>query len=427
MRKAVVVIVLLGAALFSTDVRSDETLFSDSFETYPAGTQLIGNPGGWYGLYNSVNDPYNNIITDQYGSDGTKSLQLYGAHSGCWAAGVSHAVSLPTEFIMEVDMMASGEIETTYPSVCADDGHDIATCLYSDFNPWGHGVGLAIFSPVHIVWAPPSVLIDNTIYMRWYNFRMKINRITGFVDYWVDGVYLGQRYNAAYLTWGPTLQHLYFQSGGGKGWIDKVRVYTDNTAPVTTLSLAGTPGENGTYWSDVVATLAAADGPDGSGVAYTEYSLNGGGTWTRYSGPVTVAAEGSTIIDYRSVDKLDKVEPFGWDEIRIDRIAPAVNNTDPANGATNVPVSRPIAIAFSETVQPGANYASIRLYKARIDPSKAVAATMSIEGNVLSIAPDQPLIPGTIYRVVVPQGSVKDMAGHLLAADYPPYSFTTAP
>ncbi len=210
---------------------------------------------------------------------------------------------------------------------------------------------------------------------------------------------------------------------------DEFYVY-DSTPPTTTMSLDGTLGENGWYWSDVVVTLIATD--NGSGVARTEYSFDAGGTWNTYTGPFTVTSEGSTVIDYRSIDSAGNVEPYLWDEVKIDRIAPVVvvSGADPANGATNVSVNQTVTVTFSENVQEGTNFANIKLYRARINPSREVTTLNSVPpvpGNVLYIDPVANLNPLTIYRVVIPAGSVKDMAGHPLAADYPPYSFETAP
>ena len=63
----------------------------------------------------------------------------------------------------------------------------------------------------------------------------------------------------------------------------------DETAPVTTATLdpAAPDGENGWYVSPVSVALDAVD--EGSGVAGTEYRLDGG-AWTAYSAPFTVGA-----------------------------------------------------------------------------------------------------------------------------------------
>lgn len=424
MDRAVPLAVVLLTALLSTVAGADEVLFSDSFESCPARIPVIGSFGGWMPLYNSFDDPGNNIFTDQQRSDGTISLQQYGLHRGCWASGIYHRVSLPAEFLLEVDMMASGEIDNSYLSVCGANRHDIAVGLYSDFEAFGHGVWLATFGANGVIAGMPSILMDNAVPMRWYRFRMKVDRIVGNVDYWIDGVHVDRSVNPAYRTWGPTLRYLYFQSGGGKGWIDKVKVYTDNTAPTSTLSLSGVAGEDNWFWSDVLVTLTASD--NGSGVARTEYRFDPESTWYTYAGPFSVTGKGTTSIHYRSVDNMGNIEPTRRQVVKIDRIPPMVGATDPVNSASGVPRGQTIAIMFSEDVVPGDNARNVKLYKSRIGPAGEVAITTNTAGSVLSLAPVRKLAPETVYWVVIPEGAVKDVAGHPMAADYRPYSFTTA-
>ena len=79
-------------------------------------------------------------------------------------------------------------------------------------------------------------------------------------------------------------------------------------------------------------TLTADDGA-GTGVATTEYRI-GGGAWTTYTAPFTVAA--SAVIDYRSTDVRGNVEPAKTQEVRIDAAAPVSTATlDPASPSTH--------------------------------------------------------------------------------------------
>ena len=80
----------------------------------------------------------------------------------------------------------------------------------------------------------------------------------------------------------------------------------DSTPPVTTASLNGTLYSTGIYDTIVGVTLSATDNV--SGVAITYYILNGGSTKTYSGNPFTVAALGSTTIQYWSVDKAGNVE-----------------------------------------------------------------------------------------------------------------------
>ncbi len=424
MGRALTLAVVLAAVSLATAGRADEILFSDSFESCPPRVPVIGDFGGWTPVNNAFDEPASNIFTDRQSRDGTISVQLHGAHRGCWGAGLYHRVLLPAKFLVEADLMASGEIDNTYGAVCGANRHDIAVGLYSDFNAWEHGVWLATMKANGVISGISSILMDNAVAMRWYRFRMKVDRDAGTVDYWIDGVARGHAPAPAFGEWGPTLRYLCFGSGGGKGWVDNVRLFTDDTAPVTTLSLGGVAGENGWYWSDVRATLTAAD--NGSGVVRTEYAFDPEGPWFVYTGPFDVTQKGVATIHYRSVDNMGNVEAFRRGEVKIDRTPPTVGATTPPNAASGVPRGEAIAVSFSEDIVAGENVGNVKLYKARIAPGAEVAIRMDAAGSVLFLRPVRMLAPKTVYTVVVPAGAVKDMAGHPLAADHAPYSFTTS-
>jgi len=93
--------------------------------------------------------------------------------------------------------------------------------------------------------------------------------------------------------------------------------------PVTSVAVAGTAGTNNWYLSGVNVTLSATGG-DG-GIDYTEYRLDGG-PWTTYTVPIFVQAEGTHILEYRSVDNAAIVEPTKSYSVKIDRVAPATTS-----------------------------------------------------------------------------------------------------
>ena len=98
---------------------------------------------------------------------------------------------------------------------------------------------------------------------------------------------------------------------------------SDTTAPETTATLdpAAPDGDGGWYVSPVEVTLAATD--DASGVATTEYRIDGGG-WTEYDRPFTVGADGEHVVDYRSTDEAGNVEASRSASLKIDATAPEV-------------------------------------------------------------------------------------------------------
>ena len=96
----------------------------------------------------------------------------------------------------------------------------------------------------------------------------------------------------------------------------------DKVAPITTAALSGTMGTNGWYVGDVAVTLTAEDNAGGSGVEKTEYSLDNGTTWNAYTNPLTIAKEGTNIIQYFSKDKQGNQEGAKTATIKIDKTAP---------------------------------------------------------------------------------------------------------
>ncbi|MGW4897351.1 OmpL47-type beta-barrel domain-containing protein [Kitasatospora sp. NPDC004240] len=105
----------------------------------------------------------------------------------------------------------------------------------------------------------------------------------------------------------------------------------DTTAPVTTASAVPPPNAAGWNTTAVTVTLGATD--DLSGVARTEYDLDGAG-WTAYTAPVTVAGAGSHLLSYRSVDRSQNTEEPRSLPVRVDATPPVTTAAlDPAPDA----------------------------------------------------------------------------------------------
>jgi VCBS repeat-containing protein len=105
----------------------------------------------------------------------------------------------------------------------------------------------------------------------------------------------------------------------------------DKTAPTTTAGLAGAAGTNGWYRSAATITLTAADQTGLSGVARTEYRVDGG-AWQTYAGPFTLA-DGVHAVDYRSTDVAGNQEAIRTVTVKVDTVAPviAAGRDTPAN------------------------------------------------------------------------------------------------
>jgi Big-like domain-containing protein len=99
-----------------------------------------------------------------------------------------------------------------------------------------------------------------------------------------------------------------------------VTVNIDLTKPVTTASITGTLGNNGWYKAPgpAVLTLTATDNL--SGVAVTNYTVNGGATQT-YTGPVTFL-DGKYTVLYWSTDRAGNVEAQKSISFKVDETPP---------------------------------------------------------------------------------------------------------
>ncbi|WP_247676623.1 Ig-like domain repeat protein, partial [Micromonospora sp. M51] len=81
-------------------------------------------------------------------------------------------------------------------------------------------------------------------------------------------------------------------------------------------------------------TLTGADEAGGSGLASTEYQLDGATTWTAYTAPVAVSGDGEHELRFRSTDKAGNVEATKTVSVKIDATAPVTTATfAPANDA----------------------------------------------------------------------------------------------
>ena len=106
-------------------------------------------------------------------------------------------------------------------------------------------------------------------------------------------------------------------------------------APTTTINFSGEVGNNGWYKSNVVATFTVIESSYGSGVSGTEYSFDNL-NWSSFIPPsLIISTEGNVILYFRS-SNLDNInEPTKRSiAIKIDRTAPDVSITTPAEGAS---------------------------------------------------------------------------------------------
>lgn len=121
---------------------------------------------------------------------------------------------------------------------------------------------------------------------------------------------------------------------------------TDDTPPVSTVSLAPPALASGWHNGNVTATITATDA--GSGVEHIDYSTTGSqvsaGSKAGDQATVTISNEGNTTLSYFATDNAGNVEtPPHSATVRIDRTAPEITGnqtpTANANGWNNTDVT----------------------------------------------------------------------------------------
>ena len=166
-----------------------------------------------------------------------------------------------------------------------------------------------------------------------------------------------------------TLEYRAIDCAGNAEAFKSVDFKVDAHAPSTSARLSpGTAfGPDGWYDGAVTVTLEARDGA-GSGAAASEYRLDGG-SWTAYTGTITVGQAGSHFVGFRSTDVAGNVETERTLPIRIDATPPATSAL--INGAAPRPAyagAVRIALVRSDGEGSGAAGSEYRLDNGRWTP-----------------------------------------------------------
>ena len=115
----------------------------------------------------------------------------------------------------------------------------------------------------------------------------------------------------------------------------------------------------------------------------------------------------------------DRNNPFGSGTNTNDRSAPTVVSTVPGSLATQVGLSSPITVTFSEQM------AMSSMTAAAFTFNPTIAGTLSYSGNTATFTPTVPLAANTSYTATV-STAVEDRAGNNLVSPYA-WTFTTGP
>ncbi len=169
-----------------------------------------------------------------------------------------------------------------------------------------------------------------------------------------------------------------------------VTVETASTGTVTgrvTDYFTGNPLQNVQVSIGALATTTAADGTYTlnnviSGIQAITASMAG---YSAYTGTVEVMAGGNVTCN---------IEMHPYDQVTL---------TNPADGATNVPLAQAITVTFDHNTIAGTGFANITVNNGIAN----IATTDSIAGNVLTIDPDSNLQYGLTYTVFIPSNAVE--------------------
>jgi hypothetical protein len=132
-----------------------------------------------------------------------------------------------------------------------------------------------------------------------------------------------------------------------------------------------------------------------------------------------VGSAGWTALYNELIDTADDIEV-------VDDIAPTLDDTDPADGASDVAVDTDIVLTFDEDVQAGTG--NISVYNAGGLVEAVPVGNAVFDGNTVTVDLTADLEPGTFYYVRVPDTAIEDLAGNAFAGITNPldFNFTTA-
>jgi hypothetical protein len=122
-------------------------------------------------------------------------------------------------------------------------------------------------------------------------------------------------------------------AGNSSEYITPGWIYVDLDKPVSSLSIAGTKGDNGFYRSNAQVTIACTD----ISFDHSEYQLENidkgqkDSNWTTYINPFALA-EGHWKVYYRSIDKAGNVEATKVTAVNVDKTPPLAFVTRPDKG-----------------------------------------------------------------------------------------------
>ena len=169
-------------------------------------------------------------------------------------------------------------------------------------------------------------------------------------EYQVDGGTLQNYSGSSFTVSGDGMHTVTFYSidnAGNQEANETATFKIDGTKPVTTAGLSGTAGANGWYTGSVQVTLSATDAT--SGVASTEYQVDGG-TLQNYSGSsFTVSGDGMHTVTFYSIDNAGNQEANETATFKIDGTKPVTTAGLSGTAGTNGWYTSSVQVTLSAT------------------------------------------------------------------------------
>jgi hypothetical protein len=197
--------------------------------------------------------------------------------------------------------------------------------------------------------------------------------------------------------------------------LDDVKTTTggpDTTKPSTSATRSVEPNAAGWNKENVIVTLNATDNAGGWGVQKITYSASGAHTIAQTdalgsSVGVALNQEGTTNLTYYATDKAGNVEAQKTLTVKIDKTAPAVKSTSPAENATRVSLSAKISATFLESgsgIDPSTlTTDTFKVLKVTRSGTVPVSGTIRYDAvsKTVTFTPSVPLAKGTTYQATV--------------------------
>jgi hypothetical protein len=133
-----------------------------------------------------------------------------------------------------------------------------------------------------------------------------------------------------------------------------------------------------------------------------------------YVNPLVIGV--TTNLKFIGVDLAGNSSPVRSKLYTIDKVAPLVSYTTPANSGTGFSRTAKIVVKFNDKIKNSTNYTKITVKN--LTTGKTVSITMRISTTLLYITTGLKKTANTWYQVTIPAKAIKDLAGNNLAKDY---------